>query len=118
MLIGHASDEIALTGEISFKTDKRLPLFVSGATTIGELLSHPVTAPAVGQMMQKMQGMMGSMQGDDMEKAVDALGTGAEMMEAMMKGIPLKSLVSFAGAEVAAQIEQMMQSLNQALGNI
>ena len=40
------------------------------------------------------------------------------MMEAMVMGMPLKSLASFAGAELAAQIEQMMQSLNQALGNV
>jgi hypothetical protein len=40
------------------------------------------------------------------------------MMEAMMKGMPLKSLASFAGAEAAAQIEQMKQVLNQALGNV
>ncbi len=117
VMIGHASDEIALTGEIPFKTDKRLPMFVNGATTIGELLAHPVTAPIVGQMMQKMQGVMGSMQGEGAEGAADALGTGTEMMEAMMKGMPLKSLASFAGAEVAIQIEQMIQSLNQALGN-
>ena len=48
MLIGHASDEIALRGELSFKTEKQLPLYVSGATTIGELMAHPVTAPIIG----------------------------------------------------------------------
>ena len=56
--------------------------------------------------------------GDGAEEAANALGTGAEMMEAMVMGMPLKSLASFAGAELAAQIEQMMQSLNQALGNV
>lgn len=115
--IGHASDEIALTGEILFKTDKQLPLFVNGSTTIGELLAHPVTAPIVGQMMQGMEGPMGGMQGDDAENMEDSLGTGAEMMEAMMVGMPLKSLASFAGAEVAAQIDQLIQTLNNALGN-
>ncbi len=117
VLIGHASDEIALTGEISFKTDKKLPLYVNGSTTLGELFSNPVTAPIIEQMMRKMQGTAGSAQGDVAENAADALGSGSEMMEAMMKGMPLKSLASFSGAEAAAQIEQMIQSLNQALGN-
>lgn len=118
VLIGHASDEIALTGELSFETKKMPPLYVDGATTIGELLEHPVTAPVVSQMMQHMQkGMLGAMQGEDAAGAAEALGTGAEMMQAMMMGMPLKSLASFAGAEAAAQIEQMIESLNQALGN-
>ena len=34
-----------------------------------------------------------------------------------MYGMPLKSLASFAGAEMAAQIELMIQGMNQALGN-
>lgn len=118
ILVGHASDEIALTGELPFVTKKMPPLYVNGATTIGELFAHPVTAPVVGQMMQQMQsGMMGAMQGEDAAGAAEALGTGAEMMEAMMMGMPLKSLASFAGAEAAAQIEQMMGTLNQMLGN-
>lgn len=115
VLVGHASDEIALTGELSFETKKLLPLYVSGATTLGELLAHPVTVSAAGQLIEQMKsGMMGVMQGED---TAEALGTGAEMMEAMMMGMPLKSLASFAGPEAAAQIEQMMGSLNQMLGN-
>ncbi len=118
ILIGHASDEISLKGELSFRTGKQLPLHVSGSTTVGELLAHPVTAPIVGEMMKAMQAKMAGMMGDGAEEAANALGTGAEMMEAMVMGMPLKSLASFAGAELAAQIEQMMQSLNQALGNV
>ena len=117
VLIGHASDEIALRGELSFKTEKQLPLYVSGATTIGELMAHPVTAPIIGGLMQNMQGAMGAMQSDPTENVEDTLGTGAEMMKAMMHGMPLKSLASFAGAEMAAQIELMIQGMNQALGN-
>lgn len=47
----------------------------------------------------------------------DTRTKGAEMMKAMMHGMPLKSLASFAGAEMAAQIELMIQGMNQALGN-
>ena len=113
--MGHARHEIAQTGDLSKETKTLLPLYVSGATTLGELLAHPVTVSAAGQLIQQMKsGMMGVMQGED---TAEALGTGAEMMEAMMMGMPLKSLASFAGPEAAAQIEQMMGSLNQMLGN-
>lgn len=118
VLIGHASDEIVLKGELSFKTEKHLPLYVSGSTTIGELLNHPVTAPVFGQMMQGMQEKMSSIAGEGAVETANTLGTGAEMMEAMMNGMPLKSLASFAGAEIAVQIEKMMQKLNQVLGNV
>lgn len=117
ILIGHASDEIVLKGELSFKTEKLPPLYVSGTTTIGELLAHPITAPVVGKMMQSMQEKMGFLSGEGAEETANVLGTGAEMMEAMMKGMPLKSLASFAGAEFAEQIGQTMQTLNQMLGN-
>ncbi|MCM1123724.1 MAG: glycoside hydrolase family 3 C-terminal domain-containing protein [Eubacterium sp.] len=118
VLVGHASDEIALCGELSFETKKLPPMYVSGATTIGQLLKHPVTAPVVGQMMKSMQDAMAiPTQGEDAESVADSLGTGMEMMEAMMTGMPLKSLASFAGAEVAAKIEEMIGNLNQMLGN-
>lgn len=114
VLVGHASDEIALSGELAFETKKLPPLYVSGATTLGQLLKHPVTAPVVGQMMKSMQEAMPI--GTDAESAADVLGTGTEMMEAMMMGMPLKSLASFAGAETAAKIEELMGTLNQMLG--
>ena len=81
-------------------------------------MAHPVTAPIVGQMLQAMQEKMGPMMGGGAEENANTLGTDTAMMEAMMKGMPLKSLASFAGAEAAAQIEQMKQVLNQALGNV
>lgn len=117
ILIGGASDRIAVEGELLFRTEKLPPLYVDGATTLGELLAHPVTAPMMEPVVKGMQEKMGGMQGEDAEKTADALGTGAEMMEAMMKGMPLKSLSSFAGPEVAGQMEQLVQAMNRALGN-
>lgn len=112
VLIGHASDEIALRGELSFETKKVLPLHVSGATTLGQLLEHPVTAPVVAQVMESMRK---AMPGADAEGDADVLGTGGEMMKAMMKGMPLKSLASFAGPGVAEKIETLIVTLNQML---
>ncbi|MCM1088668.1 MAG: glycoside hydrolase family 3 C-terminal domain-containing protein [Muribaculaceae bacterium] len=116
VLVGHASDEIALRGELTFETKKLPPMYVNGATTMGQLMKHPVTAPVVEQMMKGMQGAMPA-QDADAQSAADALGTGMEMMEAMITGMPLKSIASFAGAEVAEKIEEMMVTLNKMLGN-
>lgn len=117
VLIGHASDEIALIGKITFETEKQLPLYVSSATTLGEILAHPITAPLVGQMLQQVQEGMGVMHEDEAAGVADALGTGTEMMNAMIYGMPLKSLASFSGAETGKQIEQLIHDLNRKLGN-
>ena len=111
LLVGHASDEILLTAEIQFKTQKQLPLHVTGATTLGELLTDARTAPVVTQMMEQVKSMMPMPD----ESSDNALGTDKEMMQAMMMGMPLKSLISFGGAAAGVQIEGMMEMLNNML---
>lgn len=110
VLVGHASDDIRLTAELQFTTAKLLPLHVDGATTIGELMADPRTAPVVAQMMQQaMQGFGGgedaSLTGSDSDKA---------MMEAMMQGMPLKSLMSF-GMMTIEQMEGLIAALNSGM---
>lgn len=109
--VGHASDDILLTVDIQFVTKKLLPFEVTGATTIGELLADPRTAPVVAQMMESSKSMMPT----DEESRENALGTDKEMMQEMMFGMPLKSLISFGGAEIGAKVEGMMEMLNNML---
>ena len=106
LLAGHASDDIRLTAELQFTTAKLLPLHVDGATTIGELMADPRTAPVVGQMMQQAAQSFG---GDD----VSLTGSDSDqaMMQAMMKGMPLKSLMSF-GMMTIEQMEGLVATLN------
>lgn len=113
VMIGHASDELLLNGVLTFQTEKMVPLYVDGATTIGELLGHPVTAPIIGGALKDIMGVLQSFGG---EEGSDTLGMGKEMMEAMMHGMPLKSLASFSGPEVGALIEELIQEMNGKLG--
>ena len=100
--VGHASDEILLTAEIAFTTGKLPPLDISPSTTMGELLADPRTAPVIRQMMEAAQ-RSGPMEpsDDESEKA---------MMEAMMFGMPLKSLASF-GVMTPQQIQGLIAAL-------
>ena len=101
--VGHASDEILLTAEIAFTTGKLLPLNVSPSTTLGELLADPRTAPTIQQMLAAMQSAMPmAPSADESEKA---------MMEAMMFGMPLKSLASF-GMMTPQQMQGLIAALN------
>lgn len=116
VMVGHASDEICLTGELKFETRKRIPMHVDSSTTLGELQEHPVTAPITKKMMGSIiEGMLGAPQESDAEDTAADLGSGTEMIEAMMSGMPLKSFASFMGTETAAQIENLIETLNQAL---
>ena len=108
VLIGHASDDIKLTAEVCFTTAKKLPLVITGATTLGELLKDSRTAAVAGKMVAEMGKAFGADQPADDS---NPLGTGPEMMEAMMYGMPIKSLASFSGG--AIDLDGLIATLNQ-----
>ena len=112
ILAGHASDDIRLTGTLQFTTAKVLPMYVDGATTMGELFANPKTAPILGQMMQQAAPVVP--EGDTASIIVTGAESDQAMIEAMMTGMPLKSLVSF-GILTAKQIDGLISALNDAL---
>ena len=101
VFVGRASDDIRLCAELRFATRKLLPLVVDSTTTIGELMADPRTAPLVQQMTAAMGDGMLDMNDPGM----------AAMMEAMMSGLPLKSLITF-GMMQPEQLEGLIQTLN------
>ena len=108
VLVGHASNDIKLTAEVSFTTATKLPLVITGATTLGELLKDSRTAAVAGKMVAEMGKAFGADQPSD---EPNPLGSGAEMMEAMMYGMPIKSLASFSGG--AIDLDGLIATLNQ-----
>ena len=84
ILVGDASDHITACTEISFTTKKQVPMRMDTSITVGELLMNPVTAPVIKKMMNEMAGA----------GPVD-FSEPDPMMEAMMRFMPLKSLISF-----------------------
>ena len=101
ILVGHASDDIRLEAELPFTTRKLLPLIVDSATTLGELMNDPRTGPTVQQMAAQMGAGMLDMSDPGM----------AQMMEAMMSGMPLKSLITF-GMMQPEQVDGLVAMLN------
>lgn len=51
VMVGRASDDIRLTAELSFTTEKQIPFVVTLTTTLGELLTCPKTAPTIMQLL-------------------------------------------------------------------
>lgn len=114
ILVGRASDDIALSATVKFTTAKQLPLHVDGGSTFGELLADPRTAPVIEKMMKE------AMENSPLAGAGDGAGlTGSEsdqaMMQAMMQAMPIKSLKSF-GMMTLEQEEALIAALNGAIG--
>lgn len=98
--VGHASDDIRLSAELSFAAKSLLPLTVDNTTTIGELLSHPQTA---GKMMEYLQGIT---QGAEIPASE---GETQLVTQEILMQLPLKSFLSVIPGEA---IEQMIAELN------
>ena len=114
LLVGDASNNIAAEKEISFATKVEIPMHVTGATTIGQLLSNPKTAAIVQQMMAKASPVGGE---SSTKKDEPDAGMGAgedEMNKAMMMYMPLKALIAF-GVLTPDSLAQLVATLNGAL---
>ena len=105
ILVGDASDRIAVCAELAFTTKKVPPMRLDSSITVGELMANPATAPIVQQMMAARA------QGSDPVEMPD----NDEMAKAMMGFMPLKSMISF-GVMDEAQMNGLLQVIRQALG--
>lgn len=103
ILIGHASDDIRISCEVSFTTKKQLPFQVTGTTTIGELLADSRTAAATMELLAPLQ-----QNGENGEETSEA---DQQMIQAILEGLPLKSL-SIAGV-TGETIERIIYKLNE-----
>ncbi len=105
ILVGHASDDIRVSCELKFETAKILPFEVTGATTIGELMNNPRTAQVMGEMITKMMQSLGASSGGQEERGEEGtMGFDPEKMQAMLYGMPIKSLASFGGGELDVDV--------------
>jgi beta-glucosidase len=111
ILVGHASDDIRLETELQFETAKLLPFTVDKATTIGQLMADPRTGAAITQMVQQL-----SARSDAKKQAEEQSESDAKMVQEMMLGMPLKSLVSY-GIMTDEQVGGLIASMNQAIEN-
>ncbi len=110
ILIGDSSDHILQTIEISFTTKKVLPLVVDRTTTVGELLQNPRTASFMKKFMATHKGFIGA---DDKQEGGDASkeAISDDMTQAMLAGLPIKSMVSF-GIIERDKMQELIDQLN------
>ena len=90
--------------ELHFKTEKLLPFTITGATTLGEVLNDSRTAAIASQIVSRLGVESGN--GEQAEPEANAL-----MMQSILAGIPLKTLIS-SGAISGEQVEGLIEQLN------
>lgn len=107
LMVGSASDQIKAEKTIEYHAIRTLPFKVTGNSTIGELMAQPELQPIMQQFLQF---------GNQEETLAGETGTVTkEMMEAMVTGTPLKTMMSFSGPEKALEIEKMIDEMNKLL---
>lgn len=108
ILIGRSSRDIALRARVTVHATQALPVHFTIHSTMGDVMSHPAGAAMVREMMGKMS----LLPPDAGDKALGE-GTG-EMMAAMMRDMPIRSVLAFAGGRVpAGTVEDFIERLNE-----
>lgn len=107
ILVGKSSQEIVLRDTLQVESTVRLKKTYSLNSTVGDLLSDPVTAETIGQLLRKFQedSPMSGMADDD---------SFSDLLAAMMKDMPLRNLLAFGGGAVKEEtLLQLLDELNQ-----
>ena len=108
ILLGHSSRDIHATLELTYRTDRLLPLTVDENTTVGELLADPRTAPVIRSIVDQYGTALngGNAGGDGVLSAEGALQ--------MMEGMPLRGLVNFGGPAAAGMLPGLLDARKKA----
>ncbi|MDM5336427.1 glycoside hydrolase family 3 C-terminal domain-containing protein [Fictibacillus enclensis] len=107
ILIGRSSKDIVLTEKVQIESTIEIPYKVHRNTTVGDLLANPKVAPLAKELLIKAQ------EGSPFAAAVEDQNDFSEMMEAMMKYLPLRALSNFSNGNFTEEkLQDMIQQLN------
>ncbi|OME82296.1 glycosyl hydrolase [Paenibacillus sp. FSL A5-0031] len=105
VLIGRSSEDIVLGETLRVQSTVPLKVVYHRNSLLGDLISDTEKGPIVQGIMQQVQAGMGILMSEENENA--------DMMAAMMKFMPLRSLVSFSqGAFTDEMLNGLLHQLN------
>lgn len=112
LAVGNSSDHLTTEKMLTIHGEKALPAEITLNTTIGDVLR----IPHADKELEKYAGAFGISSGSSDENAMGE--STADMMEAMMKYMPIRGLLSFGGGEVSiAECKALVEKLNVLLEN-
>lgn len=109
ILIGKSSRDIQLEAAVTVESTVKVPVHYTMDTTFGDLMKDEKAMQIIAPMMQLNIG------GQQNESDAAAEAISREMMEAMMKYMPIRGILSFAGGKVTLeQLTGLLDQLNAA----
>lgn len=109
--IGRNAQEVVLSQSISVESERDLPKIFSLNSTIGELMADPKGKEVFEQAMANMAGKEEAQAMEEQAQG-DGEAISAEMMAAMMEGMPIRQLISFVPGVTKDALNQLIMSLN------
>lgn len=110
ILIGRSSRDILQKACVYVESTVKLPVHYTTDSTVGDILADPEAAAVVKSLFADGDSMLGG--GEDGSASSEAIS--GEMMDAMMRYMPLRGLLSFAadkGVDMA-KLQELVDQLN------
>ncbi len=111
VMIGESSRNIVLQEDVYVESTVTIPVHYTTDSTFGDVMENPKAAEIVKGLMS--QNMLG---GSDEGGSVTSEAISGEMIEAMMRYMPLRGVLSFAGGSGvgAKELQALIDKLNEA----
>jgi beta-glucosidase len=108
ILIGKSSRNIELEKVITVESTVIVPRTYTLNSTIGDILSDPKKAGIAGAMLKEFKKGFGA----DKDEVAESEAITKDMMEAMMRYMPIRNLISFAGLP-RETVQNLVDELNR-----
>ena len=111
VMIGKSSRNVVLQEDVYVESTVTIPVHYTTDSTFGDVMENPKAAQIVKGLMS--QNMLG---GSDEGGSVTSEAISGEMIEAMMRYMPLRGVLSFAGGSGvgAKELQALIDKLNEA----
>ena len=110
ILVGKSSRDIQLEASVTVESTKKLPVHYTMDTTFGDLMMDEKARQILAPMMK-----LDLVGGEKEDSDAAAAAISSEMMQAMMKYMPLRGVLSFRSGEVSLeQLQGLLEQLNAA----
>ncbi|MGO4546250.1 beta-glucosidase [Paenibacillus sp. 2TAB23] len=104
ILIGKSSRDIVLSDTVRVESTTPVRSKANRNSTVGDLLADPVTRPIIATILQQRNPVVAGGEG---------AGDASDMMEAIMKYMPLRALIAFSGGAMTDEhLEEILAQVN------
>ncbi|MEW9052266.1 MAG: glycoside hydrolase family 3 C-terminal domain-containing protein [Neobacillus sp.] len=107
ILVGNSSTNISLTEIVKVESTVFLPVSFSRTSTLGDIMTHPHAGPVLQEALAEINKNSPVMEAAEEEQS--------EMLAAMMKYMPLRTLVSFNASFTEEMLTELLGNLNDAV---